>query len=299
MDFLTAPDPGEFQRLPPVHALSLEDKRPRVRCKHGDTVVVAVRRGPERFETMAACVEKYCCNTLIALDQQRPHAPPVPIRCRPCENVYQASLARDRRRFEYGPRKSSAKDMADYAELGVATTEVFSNPDLVRLICANQIGPTTFAAVSRINRTTHGVCRTSLPLLRSVAYFTGALTTTQFRGLFALQSYEAVRLPHEDRGRYRLYSGAAIEAVLGEPNVMQRIAKALPLLGLQLVRYKTRKAEEEGYDRMPLVSQAAHLRTPEKKKMAPRGYKRSTIELEDFHRGKYLALQRQSAAYCA
>lgn len=199
--------------------------------------------------------------------------------------------------------------MADYAKLGAAATAVFSNPDLVNLVCLNHIGPATFSAVSRINRTTRDLCRTSKPLLRSVAYFTGALTTTQFRGLFALQSHEAARLPHQDKGRYRLYSGAAIETVLAEPNVMQRIAKALPDLGTHLLRYKAHKAAE-AHD-----APSWGMQTPEK---SPRtawlsrtsyappspyssrytngrssGYKRSNAELEEFHRGRYLTQQRR------
>lgn len=126
--------------------------------------------------------------------------------------------------------------------LATAANAVFSNQDLVASILTNNVGPVAFSTASQINRTARRVCRTSLPLLKSVAFYTEALTTTQFRGLFALKAAEAAALPHEDRKRFRLYRKPAIDAVLSKPGVMARIARELPAHGDSILYYQARDA---------------------------------------------------------
>ena len=128
------------------------------------------------------------------------------------------------------------------SDLAVAANAVFTSDDLVSVILTNNCGPVAFATASQINRTTRRVCRTSLPLLKSVAFYTEALTTTTFRGLFALKAAEAAALPHESRKRYRLYRKPAIDAVLNKPDVMARIARDRLAHGDTILYYHARNA---------------------------------------------------------
>jgi hypothetical protein len=130
--------------------------------------------------------------------------------------------------------------------LKIAANLVFGNADLVETILKGNIGPSTFSVASRVNTTCRFVCRTSLPLLRSVALYSShprsdnAMTTTTFRGLFALKASEAAAIPHEDRKRYRLYRKGAVDIVLKQPDVMARIANDRLAHGDSILFYRER-----------------------------------------------------------
>ena len=160
--------------------------------------------------------------------------------------------------MEFVEKQSTERWLADRARLAGASNAVFCNGDLVALILTNNVGPATFSAASQINSTAHTVCRTSMPLLKSVAFHSSALTTTQFRGLFALKAADAAALPHEDRVRYRLYRKPAIDAVFGRPDVMACIARALPAHGETILHYRARNAVYSSPSRHNNASSSAY-----------------------------------------
>ena len=103
----------------------------------------------------------------------------------------------------------------------VAIAAVAMDIDLVSHILRGNIGPSTFATASCVCKAWHSVCRNDPRVLRSVAMYTGGLTTTVFCGLFAIPWKSAVcHIPHETRIRirdgmeYRLFSDAAVDKVL-------------------------------------------------------------------------------------
>lgn len=118
------------------------------------------------------------------------------------------------------------KTTSDRQRVGALAEEVFASPDLVEQIMHGNVGPSTFVAMSRVNRTAHEVCRSSAPLLRTVALYSGALTKAAFCGLFGLSSADAAKLPHTRRGRAHLYGELAVELALTGPDAMRRIQAA-------------------------------------------------------------------------
>ena len=110
---------------------------------------------------------------------------------------------------------------------------VLTNEDLVTQIFRGTIGPSTFAAISRVCKLWHSVCRSDETVLRMVALYQGGLTKTVFCGLFAMVPRDATALPHtvqrrRNGGSYYIFGKAAIDAVLvagGMPALRVRVAK--------------------------------------------------------------------------
>ena len=192
---------------------------------------------------------------------------------------------------------TNEQDTMARERLAAAANAVFTNEDLVAAVLTNHVGPVAFSAASQINRTTRNVCRTSLPLLKSVAFYTDALTTTMFRGLFALKAPEAAALPHEKRKTYRLYRRPAIDAVLNKPDVMARIARDRLPHGDTILYYRERNAVA-AYNSPPRTFGALR---PFDSPMTPRyqapqvsGVKRAA-DREAYLRSEFLALNRPRA----
>ena len=190
-----------------------------------------------------------------------------------------------------GLKQTNQQRRMSRERLQAASNAVFSNPDLVGTILTNNVGPVAFATASQINRTTRSVCRTSLPLLKSVAFYTSAMTTTTFRGLFALKAPEAAALPHEKRKTYRLYRQPAIDAVLNKPDVMARIARDLPAHGESILYYRARNATAV-YNSPPRHFGApVAFDTPPRPRYEVSGVKRAA-DREAYQRTQFLQLSR-------
>ena len=101
----------------------------------------------------------------------------------------------------------------------VAVEAVVSDTDLVALILATGIGPTSFLAAGLVCKAWLRVCRTEERILRGAALYQGALTKGALMKLFAIPSKVADELPRSSHkryggGRYFLYREDAINAVL-------------------------------------------------------------------------------------
>ena len=100
-----------------------------------------------------------------------------------------------------------------------AINAVVSDADLVALILACGIGPTSFAAASLVCRTWAYVCRTDERVLRGAAQYQGGLTKSAIMRLFALSSQQADALPRAMYARFRggmyyQYRSDAIDTIL-------------------------------------------------------------------------------------
>ena len=96
---------------------------------------------------------------------------------------------------------------------------VVSDPDLVAIILAGNVGPSTFVAAGLVCRAWLSACRTDERVLRSVALYQGGLTKGAFMKLFAVSPREADLLPRSSHkrlggGTYYLYRSDAVDAVL-------------------------------------------------------------------------------------
>ena len=101
----------------------------------------------------------------------------------------------------------------------LAVSGVVSNPDIVALILADSIGPSTFAIASLVCKVWLSVCRTNEAVLRGVALYQGGLTKSIFTKLFAVAPREADVLPRTTHkryggGTYFLYGEDAVNVVL-------------------------------------------------------------------------------------
>jgi hypothetical protein len=72
---------------------------------------------------------------------------------------------------------------------------VLADADLVGVILAGNVGPSSFAAVSCVCRTWATVCKTDERVVRGAALYTGGLTKSALMNLFAISSQEADGLP--------------------------------------------------------------------------------------------------------
>ena len=127
-----------------------------------------------------------------------------------------------------------------------AMNAVMSDADLVALILASGIGPTSFAAASLVCRTWLGVCLTDERVLRGAAQYQGGLTKSETMRLFALSSWEADALPRAKKTRFRggiyyVYRNDAIDAILANGGMEEwrrrrtrRIKKHASVYGVQL-----------------------------------------------------------------
>jgi hypothetical protein len=114
-----------------------------------------------------------------------------------------------------------------------AVEAVLSNEDLVAQILRGNIGPSAFAAASRVCKSWHSVCRSDESVLRSAALYQGAVTKTVLCGLLAVAPREAAVLPHtvhrrRNGGQYQLFGEPAIDAAIadgGMPALRDRLAK--------------------------------------------------------------------------
>ena len=108
---------------------------------------------------------------------------------------------------------------------------VLTNPDLVAHVLTGTVGPSTFAAASRVSKAWHAACRTNEKVLRLVALYQGGVTRSIFAGLFGVPYREAITLPHTTHRRpnggvYYLYGTEAVDIVLatgGLPGWLKRI----------------------------------------------------------------------------
>lgn len=100
-----------------------------------------------------------------------------------------------------------------------ATREALGNPDILACILRDNVGPSTFAAVSEVCRAWRAVCRSDPTVLRSVALYQGGLTRGKLMHLFAITQCEAKSLPYKahtryDGATYYVYSAPAVDALL-------------------------------------------------------------------------------------
>ena len=100
-----------------------------------------------------------------------------------------------------------------------ATREALSNPDILACILRNNVGPSTFAAVSEVCRAWRAVCRSDPTVLRAVALYQGGLTRAKLVHLFAITQNAAKSLPFVAHTRYDgatcyIYSAPAVDALL-------------------------------------------------------------------------------------
>ena len=111
-----------------------------------------------------------------------------------------------------------AVDESVYRRIGKTAMEIFSNPDLVERIVANNLGIISFQSLSMVNKATLAACRSSATLLKSVALFTGAVTKTQLQCLFGVSNDEVKALRSEryntTHANYSLFYEDAIDAVI-------------------------------------------------------------------------------------
>ena len=98
---------------------------------------------------------------------------------------------------------------------------VLTSPDLLERILggpeggyAPNVGISALVAMSSTCRRIRAATRASLPLLKSVSLFTGAMTTTQFQCLFAVPTADLRLLPHMRRPSYTLYKRDAVESYI-------------------------------------------------------------------------------------
>ena len=124
-------------------------------------------------------------------------------------------------------------DEATYERTGALALEVFSSTELVEKILSHNAGIITWQAVSLLCTASLRAARSSIPLLRSVALYTGACTQQQLQQLFAVTWKEAYALPSETYemldSKYKLYRASAIDAVLEKyDNNVEIINKARP-----------------------------------------------------------------------
>ena len=96
---------------------------------------------------------------------------------------------------------------------------VFSNPDLLLCVLSENIGPSTYVAVSGVSKMCHELCRSSEELLRSVTRYCGGATATVLCGVLALRWKDARELPHtvwprKGGGTYYLFGDEAVARVL-------------------------------------------------------------------------------------
>eukprot|EP00966_Prymnesium_polylepis_P274395 6339617-Prymnesium_polylepis.1 len=104
--------------------------------------------------------------------------------------------------------------------------KVLDDPDLVGLILAGNVGPSTFAVVSSVCKTWLSVCRVDMRVLRGVAQYQGALTKGALTKLFAISSQEADALPRTSHKRYSggmyfLYQMDAIDSLLSRGGMQE------------------------------------------------------------------------------
>lgn len=103
---------------------------------------------------------------------------------------------------------------------------VVQDVDLVGLILAGNIGPSSFTVASQVCKTWLSVCRADERVLRGVAMYQGGLTKGAFMKLFAMSSREADLLPHSTHkrlggGSYCLYRSDAVDAALAAGGIKQ------------------------------------------------------------------------------
>lgn len=98
--------------------------------------------------------------------------------------------------------------------------QTFENKDLLELILSHaQLIPSSFVAVSRVNKAWHSICHMDERLLLKCATSRPYLTKRDMMGLFVLSSREADRLPREtcirrDGGVMYKYENECVKGVL-------------------------------------------------------------------------------------
>lgn len=126
--------------------------------------------------------------------------------------------------MKWGVSDRNAEEEADYQRKGVVAESVFGNPDLVERILLGHVGVITFVCASEFNRTCRRVCRTSLPLLRSVAIYVGGLKPAELAGFTAITADKLSLMAHKNEiprlvvkqkrgGANHFYTEAAIDAL--------------------------------------------------------------------------------------
>jgi hypothetical protein len=96
---------------------------------------------------------------------------------------------------------------------------VVSDVDLVAIILAGNVGPSSFVAASLVCKSWLQACRDDGRVLRGAALYQSGLTKCSFMKLFAISSHEADLLPRSSHtrfggGTYFLYRSDAVDAVL-------------------------------------------------------------------------------------
>ena len=138
-----------------------------------------------------------------------------------------AGVNRSDGRMSHQMRRQMRRPQSDIVEA------VLTNEDLVTQLLRGTIGPSTFAATSRVCKLWNSVCRSDETVLRMVVLYQGGVTKTVFCGLFAIVPRDAAALPHtvhrrRNGGSYHLFGKAAVDAVLaggGMPALCVRLAK--------------------------------------------------------------------------
>lgn len=182
------------------------------------------------------------------------------IRCGTCRKRIDETARVARARFVRGvpkrPTKLDAQRCADYARLGALADAVFTQPELVELMLVGKVGISTYVVASEINRTFHQVCRTSLPLLRSVGEFrllNFPMRLRDFRGLFALTHEQADEIRRTDQyckwqrvtNRKTCFYNGARATLLAQPGIMERIARERVAATADLVNAATGRPRTE------------------------------------------------------
>ena len=144
-----------------------------------------------------------------------------------------------------GERRSERR-----VRLAAAADAVFGNADIVFCILHGNVGTSTYAVCSALNKTASLLCHSSEALLRGVALYRGGLTKTLFCGLFAVGWQDAAVLPHSKHARWKggaycVYGADAVETVLREHGGMCALRDRRRLCALAAGRTKTACGHQE------------------------------------------------------
>ena len=92
-----------------------------------------------------------------------------------------------------------------------AADEVFSNPDLLRVMCLGNLAPSNFAVLRRVCRSFKVLLDNDDAILSSVLRYQGGMTKTDLRSLMCYERDTMDRLPCLKTQKYHLYNEPAFK----------------------------------------------------------------------------------------